>query len=146
MTVTQNEYRGTFTSPMAPADVRRLVGDPVWVAETDGTGTTVRAEPDGSCVLGHATSPSAFKTVVYTVRHCPTDTGWKGTLVDSNAFDTYGVLWEVEPQEGGSRVSYTLTMTTSLPIPNWVISGTTRRGVEHLLARVEAALTTSPRE
>jgi len=61
-------------------------------------------------------------------------------LVRSDAFSHYEAAWDVQPHAGGSRVTYTLDLVSTLKIPAWMIRRATRKSVETFIGKIEAAL------
>lgn len=132
---------GTVAVPRSPDQVRAVLADPAWVATTDGGGTVVTVEERGDpCLVMKVVSPSFLKDVVYRVRRCTTPTGYREDLVESDAFETYSVAWDVEPLGAGSTVRYTLKMRTRWPVPQFVVDDQARKGVTRMLSHIGAAL------
>ena len=134
--------RGVVTVPASVDQVLAKLRDPLWVSRIDNSGTTVTlVEQDGVCAILDSVSVNAIKTVSYRTRHCPTASGSRSTLVSSNAFDAYLAAWTVRPHADGAELIYDLDMKTSLMVPQFVIDRTTRKSVESLLGKLQAAFT-----
>lgn len=134
-------FVGTFVTTRAPAEVKALVGDPAWVVKTDDTGSSVTEHPsEGPCKVMTTVSPSPFKTVTYKIKYCPTDTGWSGTLIESNAMTLYSLEWRVLPKGSGSEVTYQLDLKSNLMVPRFLINRATRNHLEHMFGQVQGAL------
>lgn len=131
-----------------PVDVvRTALRDPAWVAKVDGGKTSVAvAGREGDCLVADYVSPSALLSVEYRVRRCPTPGGYEAVMLTSNAFEAYRVAWDLAPSEtGGTRITYTIQLTTSLwGVPNSLVTSTTRTSVKRMLGRAAAALAPSP--
>lgn len=135
---------GVFDVRAAPDAVRAHLEDPAWVANVDGGKTKVTVvSREGRCMVADFVSPSPLITVEYRVRRCALDDGYEAKMLTSNAFKAYRVRWEVAPDaEGeGSRVTYTIQLTTSLwGVPNSLVTSSTRKSVQRMLGRVQTAL------
>lgn len=124
----------------SPIDVvRPKIADPLWVSKTDGGGTEVTVLADeGACLKLQHVTPNAIKTVRYITRQCPTKTGFEGTLVESDNFESYRVEWSLEARSDDSTaIRYLLDLETNMMVPQFIINRQTRKGVENLLSALE---------
>jgi len=133
---------GVISVQADPDAVRAQLKDPSWVARVDGGKTTVDVvSTEGDCVVADFVSPSPLVTVEYRVRRCARDDGYETKMLTSNAFEHYRVRWQVAPEGEGSRLTYTIQLTTSLwGVPNSLVTSSTRKSVKRMLGRVAAAL------
>lgn len=130
--------RGTVSVPVPAAVVVGQLADPGWVATLYDGGTEVSVVgPDGDCLVVDYVSPSAFLAVKYKVRHCPTRTGTQATLLESNAFSSYGTTWRVEPTAAGSNLVYELELVTTLMVPQSFVRSATRKSVQKLMEALD---------
>jgi ribosome-associated toxin RatA of RatAB toxin-antitoxin module len=132
---------GTVSVTTAPTEMMRLLGDPTWVAGVGGAGTRVTVKShEGSCLIADYVSPSSVMEVTYTVKQCPTTTGYVATMITSNAFHSYRTEWKVEAEGAGSRLTYRLELDSKLWVPESLVTSTTRRSVEKLMQRLAEKL------
>lgn len=129
-------------SVRAPVELARSrISDPVWVARTDGSGTTITVTGrEGPCLLLDVVSASVVVDVHYATRHCPTAEGVASTLRSADVFTAYSTSWRVTPEGSGSRLEYHFYMRTNLLLPQSFIVATTQKGVRNLIERVAASL------
>lgn len=124
---------------VSPEVVKARMADPAWLAKVSGGTTTVRVEGmDGSCQLVASESPSSIMTARYQTRRCPTATGYRVSLRDSNCFKTYAASWDFTDGPSGAIGTYRLDLTTSLWIPNSVVRGQTRKALVDALGKLQA--------
>lgn len=137
--------RGTVTVGASVDQVLAKLRDPLWVSKVDASGTTVTlVSTEGPCSILDSVSVNAIKTVEYRTKHCPTADGTHGTLVSSNAFDSYQATWTVRPHPEGAELTYFLDMQTSMMVPQFIIDRTTKKSVGNLLERLATAFSSSP--
>lgn len=130
---------GVADLAVRPDVIQRHLSDPTWLPTVDGGGTTVVLDGmDGSCQLLTSTSPSSVMTVEYKTRRCPTKTGFKSTLRESNAFKSYTTSWTFEPTPTGTRATYRIDANSSLWVPEAIVRRQTRIGIERMLTNVQA--------
>jgi hypothetical protein len=78
--------RATVYVPMAENDLRTRLADAAWPMQFDKSGTAlVGRKADGSCELLDYRTTGLFGAD-WTVRQCPTATGFAATLTDSSFF------------------------------------------------------------
>lgn len=137
--------QGTVSVSLSPADAMARLADPTWVSSIDGGRTTVVVTGhDGACTLAAYTSPSALMTVTYTIRQCPTGSGYRSLLVSSDDFETYESEWIVAPDGAGSLLTYRVRLEPKLPIPLALMTGTIRRDVLSMMEHFDAAFHRAP--
>ena len=114
--------RATAFVPMAEADLRTRLADAAWPLQFDKTGTAlVGRRTDGSCeFLDYRTS--GFLRADWTVRQCPTATGFAATLSESSFFSRYESQWILSPEGNGVRLEYVI----DVGLPRMVPSGMAR--------------------
>lgn len=129
---------GTVELKTTPDTLKSKLADPVWLAGVDGNGTQVTVlERVGDCVVTKNVSPSAIKTVTYSVKQCPTATGFVATLVESNTFNDYRMEWTFTPSDTGTKAVYELSTDTSMMVPQFIIDRSTKKGVLHMLEKLQ---------
>ena len=112
----------TVWVPMGANDLRSRLADAAWPLQFDKTGTSlVGRRADGSCeLLDYRTS--GFLGADWTVRQCPTSTGFAATLTESSFFSRYESRWVLSPEGNGVRVEYVL----DVGLPKMMPSGMAR--------------------
>jgi len=131
--------QGTVSVSLSPSDAMAKLADPTWVSSVDGGRTTVVVTGrEGACTVAAYTSPSALMTVTYTIRQCPTGSGYRSILVASDDFQAYESEWTVVPDGAGSLLTYRVRLEPKLPIPLALMTGTIRRDVLSMMEHFEA--------
>jgi hypothetical protein len=126
--------RGVLEMAAPPETIRALVTDPVALRRATQAAGQASAQPDGSCMIVASVGPQAS----YTSRSCPTADGWVETLVSSEQMSAFSARWRVEPTATGSRVSYELAVTPTLPVPAMIVRTTLKSSVRDVLRKVGA--------
>jgi hypothetical protein len=94
------------------------MGDPTWMLQFDSSGTEVVGRwRDGSCELVEYRTAGTLWSADFTVRECPTPTGFEGTLVRSSLFSRYESRWTLVPDGGAVRVEYDLDVGLPRLVP-----------------------------
>ena len=138
--VRDGRVHATAEVTRAPAEVKKLLADPVWVNRTDGSTTTVtNSRPDGDCLIADYYSPSRLVSASYTVRQCGTPTGVAQRLLSSDLFTSYETEWAVAPSGSGSRITYTLKVEAPMVPDAWILSQS-QEGVMHMMGKLQIAL------
>ena len=114
--------RATVFVPMAEKDLRTRLADAAWPMQFDKSGTAlVGRKADGSCeLLDYRTS--GLLGADWTVRQCPTSTGFAATLTESSFFSRYESQWILSPDGNGVRVEYVI----DVGLPKMMPSGMAR--------------------
>jgi hypothetical protein len=114
--------RATAWVPMAVADLRSCLADAAWPLQFDKSGTSiVGRRADGSCeLLDYRTS--GWVGADWTVRQCPTATGFEQKLAESSFFSRYESRWTLSSEGNGVRVDYVV----DAGLPKMVPSGWAR--------------------
>ncbi|MFK7930797.1 MAG: hypothetical protein AB8H79_21620 [Myxococcota bacterium] len=131
---------GTAELDVSAEVIRANLSDPLWLPTVDGGGTVVVVEgTEGPCLRLKSTSPSSVMTVKYRTKRCPTSTGFRSTLIDSNAFKSYTTSWVFKDiGNGKSTATYTIMANSSLWVPEGIVRRQTRLGIERMLTNVQA--------
>jgi len=114
--------RATVWVPMAEQDLRARLADAAWPMQFDKSGTAlVGRRADGSCeLLDYRTL--GWLGADWTVRQCPTATGFAATLAESSFFSRYDSQWILSPEGKGVRLEYVI----DVGLPKMVPSGMAR--------------------
>lgn len=107
----------------APVDaVKQGLADPVAAAGLSANVISARVISRGTCDVVAMTVKGMTGPMEYTVKRCPTATGWTEILVESDDFDAHRAEWKVTPVEGGSLVTLTVATEPDVPVPQRVIN------------------------
>lgn len=117
-------------------DVRAFLEDPVQAASLTPDVLSVEVLEDNECDLVKTTNAGLVSSVAYVVLRCYPDEGVVETLVESEDFTHYGAAYALEETEGGTQVTYSVTVGIDLPVPDWTI----RIGLERSTAATMEAL------
>ncbi len=92
-----------------------------------------RIEDDAPCQLVHITTRGLTEPLKYTVRRCPTATGFKETLVQGDSMiEAMEVEWRTSPHEGGTKVRLSV-LTRIGRVPQLLVNQQVRQGVSQTL-------------
>ena len=132
---------GTVTVSSSPEAALAKVNDPAWVAATGGEGTRVTTvSTEGACRLLDYVTEHPIATARYRVRQCKEPSGNRATLVESEAFSSYGTSWDVQPAGTGSQLVYRIDLISKLAVPKWIVRRTTRSSVQRLMEAIAKEL------
>ena len=138
LTTSGDALTGVVEIDASPQVIKGVLADPTSLPRISGDGTEVTIlSQDGACQVLQSVSPSAFITVRYKTRRCPTSTGFQSTLIESNAFSSYDTSWVVEPSGSGSRVTYRIELVSTLWVPRGVVRRGVRNGIESFLSNMQ---------
>jgi hypothetical protein len=129
----------TEVVPASPESLRSVLADPLVARSLSTELVSLELLSQGSCATLRATVGSPWVPVSYTYERCPTATGFRERLLESDTMNTYEVDWRLVPEGAGTRLSYTVRVDTKLPMPrSYLLSRTRasmRTAIERLLAR-----------
>lgn len=119
-----------------PAQVRALLADYSQIAAMSPELLEYRVEPAPPCSLVHITTKGLSAPMHYTVRRCPTETGFRETLVESDGgVEQMVTEWTVAPAEEGSRVRLTVLARVA-HVPQILVNQGTRRSIGNLVRKI----------
>jgi carbon monoxide dehydrogenase subunit G len=127
----------TFTE-VVPEDreaLLRVLGDPKAVAAMSPDVKSLEVLAQGRCTTLRATVTSAFVPVTYTYERCPTATGFRDRLLESDVMRVYDIEWTLVPEGDGTRVTYSARIDATLAPKSYIVSKT-RASMRALLARL----------
>ena len=130
--------RATAFVPMAETDLRTRLADAAWPLQFDRTGTSlVGRRNDGSCeLLDYRTS--GFLGADWTVRQCPTATGFAATLSESSFFSRYESQWILSPEGNGVRLDYVIDVGLPRMVPSGMAHDKMASSVGSMMNRLVA--------
>ena len=117
-----------------------LISDPL-AMHAIGTGDgTLTATPNNACFDLRYRYEATLATVAYTARACPTSTGFRTDLVQSDSFAAMSSEWVVRAVPGGTELVYTYRQDLNIPVPDWMIRKRTEASVTTLMTGLVAKL------
>ena len=130
--------RATAFVPMAEKDLRTRLADAAWPLQFDKTGTAlVGRKADGACeLLDYKTS--GWLGADWTVRQCPTSTGFAATLSESSFFSRYESQWILSPEGNGVRLEYVIDVGLPRMVPSGMAHEKMASSVGGMLERIVA--------
>lgn len=93
---------------------------------------SVKATPSGNCERVKVQVKGLLSPMEYDSIRCPTATGWSERLISSDDFEKNSVDWEVQPVEGGTRITLRILAIPKIPVPKAMV-----------VSRVKAAAVTT---
>jgi len=132
---------GRILVPATPADVRRVVDDPVACGELNPDVVSVKSQPDHT----EATTPPTkkddkcfdvvtetrglFSPLHYRSRRCATVDGWEDRLLESSDFKSYESHWSLREVDGQTEVTLSVKTQVDLPVPQSIVETQSKRSV-----------------
>ena len=130
-TVDGDVVRGLVHLPVPAERVLAGLRDPTWEIRIAAEHTDVDVQgPDGACTIVSYVTPNPILEARYTLRRCPTATGWVSTLVEANAMSAYRSAWTVEPADGGCQVAYEVEVHSAVWVPDALVRRQTQQAIE----------------
>ncbi len=124
----------------SPEKALALIRDPM-AMHALGTGEgTLTATPSNACFDVRYLYETTLATVAYTARGCPTATGFRTDLVQSDSFAAMSSEWVVRAVPGGTELAYTYRQDLNLPVPDWMIRKRTEASVTAVITGLIAKL------
>lgn len=123
------------------ADVRAVLADPKAAGALSDSVLAVRVlGKDGPCDLVEVTCKGVMDPLTYTVRRCPTPTGFSENLVQSEDFSSQRAEWRLEPVSGGTLVTFSVRSEPKISLPRRVVQAVVESSavetLENLVRRV----------
>lgn len=113
--------------------VRRLLADPSTTLSLNQDILDYRIEDAPPCQLVHVTTKGVTAPLKYTVRRCPTETGFRETLVGGDeGVQAMDVEWTTEPHGSGTRVHLSIFASIA-KVPQFLVNQRTRQSIAHTL-------------
>lgn len=112
--------------PANEAQVREALSDPVKAGQLSPEVLSVASTPSGTCEVVTVQTQGAWDPLNYRGMRCPTETGWRTTLLDSDDFSALDVEWKLVAAEGGTDVEYRVKTEVDLAVPQSLV----RKGME----------------
>ncbi len=104
------------------AAVRAALLDPAAAAALPPEVLAVDTIATGKCVTLGVTVKGAWDPLRYTAQRCPTVTGYRYHLLQSDSITRYEAEWSLLPHVGGgTEVTYRIITEVDLPVPNALI-------------------------
>jgi carbon monoxide dehydrogenase subunit G len=127
----QTEEPGTIvTRLLVPApvhEVQAILDDPyTFVAFTPDV-QSMDVQTRGRCKLLRFQSRGLFESLHYSTQRCPSASGWRETLLESDSFTRYDADIALLPEGDGTQIVYRLSVGIDLPVPDVVISKNVKR-------------------
>lgn len=123
----------------APVDeVRSLLGDPERMNRVLKSESQTEISQQGDCILQKTHQPHPIAAVDFVIRTCPTTTGWKTTLVESDDIERMDVEWKLAPMASGTAVTYSLDVESTMVLPDFVERGALKRSATKTLEALVA--------
>jgi hypothetical protein len=114
----RGRVHGTAVLSVPVTELRTHLSDPAWLLQFDQSGTTVAGRRrDGACEEIAYRTPGTLWSAEFTVRQCPTPTGFEATLVRSSVISRYDSRWTLTPVAEGVRVEYELEIGVPRLVP-----------------------------
>ena len=126
--------------PAPPEKVLAIIRDPVAMHAISNAGGTLRATPSDPCIDVSYLLENPLVTIAYVARACPTPTGFRTDLVQSDSFASMTAEWVVRPVDGGSEVAYVYRQDLNIPVPDWMIRKRTEASITAMMTALVGQL------
>ena len=133
--------RGTVELGLAPAELRALLENPVALYRITNANAdiSVSPDPDPDCRRVTMMTPHPVMDTSYVSRECDTAAGVTARLVESRQLSHLSGEWTLEPRKNSTLLRYELHVRTNMPVPAFMVRGSTRKGVQSALERLQQA-------
>lgn len=123
-----------------PAEVRAILEDPVRACKlSPDVATATRGATSGPCTELNVSARAPGSTLDYRSSRCRTATGWRESLVESDAFTRMDSEWTVESTEAGTKV--VLRVRTAVTgLPDFLVRSSVTRSVSATATNLLIAL------
>jgi hypothetical protein len=127
----QSEEPGTIiTRLLVPApvgQVQAVLDDPHLFAAFTPDVQELVVQARGRCKLLTFRSRGFIEPFRYSTQRCPSASGWRETLLESDSFTRYDADIALEPSAEGTHIIYKLSVGLDIPVPDIVISKNVKR-------------------
>lgn len=103
------------------AQVRALLADPMASARLAPGFVSMSTAPEGNCLHLNMAVSGPMSDIEYTALRCPTATGWRTSLLQSDTLTAMVAEWSVAPKGGGTEVVYRLRSDVKMPVPRFLV-------------------------
>lgn len=127
---------GLLTMDAEEAAVREILGDVGDASRLSADVLEVRmqAKTIGPCQDVFRTTRGFLEPMELHTERCPTETGWRETLVEVGDFSTYKAEWTIRsPDKGGVEVEYRLKTSPNMWVPQTIVEINVARAVRQTL-------------
>jgi hypothetical protein len=144
VTVVENDgmVRASVVVGAPYAEVLAMVRDPSETAAMSPEGTFQVAPAAAGCFDIEFTARTWLASVWHRSLSCPTSSGMRMSLVESDTFRALSSEWAVRSLSTGTEVSYTYRADLAVPVPAWIVRRATREAIVDLMLRVAARFDT----
>jgi hypothetical protein len=117
--------RATVVVAAPISDVLALIRNPTATAALCDQGDFTVAPAANGCFDVSFALEHSLVAVAYRALSCPTASGMRTELVQSDTFRTLDSEWTVRPVAAGTEISYSYRAELSLPLPGWLVRRST---------------------
>lgn len=132
--------RATALVAAPPADALKLIRDPLAIHALSSDEGALKSQPDGDCFALSYERSSPFGVVTYRARACPTASGMRSDLVQSDSFRSMTSVWTVKETAQGTEISYLYDADLSIAVPSFLVRRSTESAITKMMARIVARL------
>ena len=130
---------GTVSLLADPAAVRQILGDVGDSSKLSADVLSVRVTPTGPCEEVFRETRGLLEPMLLHTQRCPTEHGWRETLVEVGDFAAYDAEWILRsPEKGGVQVEYRLKTSPTIWIPQTIVEINVVRAVRQTLGALSA--------
>ncbi|MBN1337618.1 MAG: SRPBCC family protein [Deltaproteobacteria bacterium] len=120
-------YQATAIVAAAPEVVRATLADAGDLSLRTSDVLSVEVVPRDACVEVRARTRGLTRPLTYRALRCPTDTGYRESLLETGDFKRYESEWRIDAVEGGSRVSFRVVVDPDVPAPRALVLQNVKR-------------------
>ena len=97
-------------------------------------------EPAGGCQVYAVKTKGLWSPLTYRSKRCRTTTGYRDTLIESDAFKTMTSEWTVTAAgEGATKIAFVGDLELSFPVPKKLLSSSRVKGMQNTLTKLQEA-------
>jgi hypothetical protein len=130
--------RATVVVAAPVSDVLALIRNPTATASLCDQGDFTVAPAENGCFDVSFALQQGLVAVAYRALSCPTASGMRTELVQSDTFRKLNSEWTVRPVAAGTEIAYSYRAELSLPLPSWLVRRSTLGEISNVMDELAA--------
>ncbi len=123
-------------------ELRAVISNPKVRQDLSSDVYSVDVKPEGRCSKLQISTRGMFRPLAVLSVFCPTDSGFKESLVSSSDFTHYEQEWSFTPRANGTDVVFRTHSVPNLPVPTAVLNNSTQSSVSDMFGKLVVRLVT----
>lgn len=126
--------------PASETEVRAHLDSAAEASSLVGEAKIVNREAVGNCERLTYSTPGMISSLTYVSMRCPTENGWKETLVSSDSFADNESEWQLREVDGGTELNYRVRIRLNLPVGQKIVDSRIAQSMKRAVERLEERL------